>query len=267
MPAVVILPTYNEAENIIVILTALMASPTLPDVLVVDDNSPDGTAELARRVAASHPGRVHLLRREARSGLGAAYRAGFCWALDRDYEVIIQMDADGSHPVDRLPVLVDALQHGADVAIGSRYVPGGAVSNWPARRRVLSRFGNWYARTLLRVDQRDLTGAYRVWRSTALRVATPNDLTTTGYGFLIELALSAHRRGLRSVEVPITFTDRVYGESKMSGGIALEAMLMVLRLRATAVNARPRAADRPAIAAPAGLGQRMASPTADLSAA
>ncbi len=266
MPPVVILPTYNEAENIGEMLTALIASPTLPDVLVVDDSSPDGTAQLVRSIANAHPGRVHLLLRESKSGLGAAYRAGFGWAFDRNYDVIIQMDADGSHPVDRLPALVDAVVDGADLAVGSRYAPAGAVANWPTHRRLLSRFGNWYARTLLEVDQRDLTGAYRVWRSAALRAAQPDDLTTTGYGFLIELALSAHRRGLRVVEIPITFTDRVYGESKMNGRIAFEAMCMVLRLRWRMSRAPilKRGRDLPASAVPASLEQRVA---ADVSAA
>jgi dolichol-phosphate mannosyltransferase len=230
-PVLVVLPTYNEAEGIRIILDQLLASPVHPEILVVDDSSPDGTAAIVEEIASAHPRRVHLLVRTDKDGLGAAYRAGFTWAFKRDYRVICQIDADGSHPVDRLPVMIGALESGADVAIGSRYVDGGGVENWPAHRRGLSRFGNWYARTLLDLPQHDCTGSYRAWRTDALRIADPCSLTTGGYGFGVELVLTAHRRGLTFAEVPITFVDRVLGESKMTTGIALEAMKMVFRLR------------------------------------
>jgi dolichol-phosphate mannosyltransferase len=230
-PVLVVLPTYNEAEGIRIILEQLLDSPVRPEILVVDDSSPDGTATIVEEIAAAHPGRVHLMVRQAKDGLGAAYRAGFTWAFERDYLVICQIDSDGSHPVDRLPQMVAALEAGADVAIGSRYVDGGGVENWPAHRRGLSRFGNWYARTLLDLPQHDCTGSYRAWRTEALRTADPCNLTTNGYGFAVELVLAAHLRGLAFAEVPIIFVDRVLGESKMTTGIALEAMKMVFRLR------------------------------------
>ncbi|MHB1615225.1 MAG: polyprenol monophosphomannose synthase [Actinomycetes bacterium] len=231
MRTVVVMPTYNEVATIASMVDALLASPAVVDVLVVDDSSPDGTGNLVRQSARAHPGRVHLLSRQAKTGLGAAYRAGFTWALEHGYDVIVQMDADGSHPVDRLPVVLDALRDGADVAIGSRYVPGGAVVNWPLHRHILSRLANWYARTLLGVNQRDLTGAYRAWPAEALRRLAPERLPTSGFGFLVELAHAAHVHGLTVVEVPITFTGREHGTSKMTGRIAIEAMGMVLRLR------------------------------------
>lgn len=230
-PVLVVLPTYNEAEGIRIILEDLLASPVVPEVLVVDDSSPDGTGAIVQQIADAHPDRVHLMVRTDKDGLGAAYRAGFTWAFERDYRVICQIDSDGSHPVDRLPAMIAALEDGADVVIGSRYVDGGGTENWPAHRRGLSRFGNWYARTLLDLPQHDCTGSYRAWRTEALRVADPCALTTNGYGFGIELVTSAHRRGLTFAEVPIIFADRVLGESKMTTGIAVEAMKMVVRLR------------------------------------
>lgn len=230
-PVLVVLPTYNEAEGISVILGQLLSSPVHPEILVVDDSSPDGTGAIVEAFAAANPGRIHLMVRTAKDGLGAAYRAGFAWAFERNYRVICQMDSDGSHPVDRLPAMIEALAAGADVAVGSRYIDGGGTENWPAHRRGLSRFGNWYARRLLNLPHRDATGSYRAWRTEALSTADPGRLTTNGYGFAIELVTAAHRRGLTSAEVPIIFTDRVLGQSKMTTGIALEAMTMVLRLR------------------------------------
>lgn len=240
MRPLVVMPTYNEAGNVTQMLAALMDCPAQTEVLIVDDDSPDGTGKLVAEAAERSPGRIHLLSRNEKTGLGAAYCAGFKWALERGYDPIIQMDADGSHPVDRLPALIHALEAGADVAVGSRYVPGGSISNWPLRRRLLSRFSNWYARNLLGVSQRDLTGAYRAWRRDALITTNFGCLKASGYGFLIELALSGHRQHLSFVEVPITFTDRTIGRSKMSGAIAFEAMCMVVRLRqeAPAGNAR-----------------------------
>ncbi len=230
--SIVVLPTYNEIDNVQGTLTALMECDPSVEVLIVDDASPDGTAAAAETVAAEHPGRVFVLNRAGKAGLGPAYQAGFAWALERGYQVIVQMDADGSHPVERLPVMLDVIEAGdADVVVGSRYVCGGGTLNWPLRRRILSRAANLYARTLLGLGQRDVTGAFRAWRREALVAVTADGTRTAGYGFLVEMAAAAHDRGLRIVEVPITFVDRVHGTSKMTGGIAIEATLMVWRLR------------------------------------
>lgn len=229
---VAILPTYNEAANIGPILQDILALEVMADVLVVDDGSPDGTAELAAAIGRLHPGRAHVLRRDAKYGLGPAYRAGFRWALSRAYDVVVQMDADGSHPVMALTDMLSELRHGADLVIGSRYIKGGGSSNWPASRRMLSRLGNSYARLLLDLPLSDITSGYRCWRRQGLeRVTSLLELDGTGYGYLIEMATAAHRLGLGVSEVPIVFKNRERGESKMSIGIALEAMQMVLRLR------------------------------------
>lgn len=234
--AVVILPTYNEVGNIRATLLGLMDCDPLLHVLVVDDASPDGTAALAETVATEHSGRIQLLHRDRKGGLGSAYRAGFAWAMERNYQVIVQMDADGSHPVTRLPRMLGLIDGGdADVVVGSRYVPGGATRNWPVRRRLLSRIANFYARTVLKLDQRDLTSGFRVWRHEALALIDPCARSTSGYGFLVELTATAHQRGLRIVEVPITFVDRVHGRSKMNTAIALEAILMVWRMQRAGV--------------------------------
>ncbi len=230
--SVVVLPTYNEVGNIRSTLAALMACDPRVEVLVVDDASPDGTAMMAEKAGAEHPGRVHLLHRAGKAGLGTAYRDGLSWAMGRGYEVIVQMDADGSHPAERLPAMLDLISAGdADVVVGSRYAPGGAIRNWPLRRRLLSRLANLYARRLLGLDQQDVTAGFRAWRRKALIHVDPGAMTTDGYGFLVEMAATAHRGGLRVVEIPITFVDRVHGTSKMTGGIAVEAIFMVWRLR------------------------------------
>lgn len=231
-PAVVILPTYNEAGNIGSMLATLLAVDRRVDVLVVDDSSPDGTADLARAVAAEHPGRVHVLRRPGKSGLGSAYRCGFAWASERGYELIVQMDADGSHPAAQLPEMLDlAHMRGADLVIGSRYVVGGRTEGWPWSRRILSRMANTYARFMLGLNLRDTTGGFRVWRSAALATADPSATTADGYGFLVEMAAAAERCGLLVMEVPITFTDRTVGVSKMSGDVAVEAARKIWRHR------------------------------------
>lgn len=234
LSSVVVLPTYNEVENIGATLEGLMQCHPALEVLVVDDSSPDGTALIAEEMAGKHLGRVHVLHNAHKSGLGAAYRAGFFWAMERSYEVIVQMDADGSHPVERVPEMLSLIESGAaDVVFGSRYISGGATRNWSLRRRLLSRMANLYARKILDVDQRDLTGGFRAWGREALATVGPGALTTNGYGFLVEMTAAAHRRGLRVVEIPITFVDRVYGSSKMNGSIALEGLLMVWHLRAS----------------------------------
>lgn len=238
MRTVVVLPTYNEAENIGSMLDLVLDSPVVADVLVVDDNSPDGTAGIVRSHRQYVGGRVRLLSRAGKEGLGAAYRAGFRAALDHGYDVVVQMDADGSHPVAALPSLVYALAAGADLALGSRYVPGGAVVDWPLRRRLLSRGGNVFARRALGIAVRDLTGGYKAWSAAALRGVDLDAADASGYAFQIQTTVSALRRGARVVEVPITFADRRFGRSKMTPAIAREAVGAVLALR--------RRADQPA---------------------
>lgn len=228
---VVILPTYNEAPNVGVLLIELLACRISADVLVVDDGSPDGTVDVAEAVGRSCPGRVHVLRRATKDGLGPAYRAGFSWAFSRGYSVVVQMDADGSHPVEVLPDMLHEIERGADLVIGSRYVEGGGSVNWPASRRMLSRFGNGYARVLLGLPLHDVTSGYRCWRRDALKRVADLDPHAEGYGYLIEMVTAAHRSALQVAEVPIVFKNREMGRSKMSLGIALEAMHMVLQLR------------------------------------
>jgi dolichol-phosphate mannosyltransferase len=230
--AIVVLPTYNEVDNITPALESLLACDPDLEVLVVDDASPDGTAKVAEAVASEHPGRIHLLNRPGKAGLGVAYRAGFEWAIEAGYDIIVQMDADGSHPADRIPAMLDLLSQGrADVVVGSRYVPGGGTRNWPLRRRLLSSVANRYARAMLGLRQHDVTAGFRAWRTDALITAEPETVTTVGYGFLVEMAARAHRRGLRCAEIPITFVDRVHGSSKMTRAVALEGVLTVWRLR------------------------------------
>lgn len=231
-PVIVVLPTYNEVGNIRLVLdSVLQADPSL-EILVVDDASPDGTAKVAGEMAEEHPGRIHLMNGTAKSGLGVAYRAGFAWALERDYELIVQMDADGSHPAQAIPAMLGLIEAGrADVVVGSRYVAGGGTRGWPWQRRMLSRFANFYARNLLDLHQRDVTGAFRAWRHDALATSDPGATTALGYGFMVEMASHAHDCGLRCAEIPITFVDRVHGSSKMTAAIGVEAMFMVGRLR------------------------------------
>lgn len=225
----VVVPTYNECENIVDLLDQVLKAAPQVHVLVVDDSSPDHTGDLV----ASHPGfgdRVHLLTRPGKAGIGAAYRAGFTWALDRDYDAVVQMDADLSHPPERLPALIDALEDN-DVAIGSRYVHGGGIENWALSRRVISRVGNVYVSTVLSLPVRDATAGFKAFRSTALAKIGAVSSQSNGYCFQIENTWQASREGLSVVEVPITFTDRTRGESKMSSAIVLEAIIRVLGWR------------------------------------
>jgi len=229
MRSIVIVPTYDEAEGIITMLDAVFLEAPDVDVLVVDDNSPDGTA----RLVTGHPeyrNRLHLLSRRKKDGLGAAYRAGFTWALEGSYDAIVQMDADLSHPPDRLPALLAALEH-ADVAIGSRYVRGGGVRRWTLGRRAISRGGNIYVRMVLGLSVRDTTAGFKAFRRDALERIGALNSESNGYCFQIENTWRASRLGLRIVEVPITFTDRTLGESKMTSDIVGEAMLRVLTWR------------------------------------
>lgn len=224
----VVLPTYNEAGNLPTMLEAIRAALPLAHVLVVDDGSPDGTGRIADKAAASDP-RIEVQHRSEKAGLGAAYRAGFAALLQRrDPEVIIQMDCDFSHDAADAPRLIRALESGADLAIGSRYVPGGATPGWTWQRRAVSRGGSAFARLLLRLPVRDLTGGFKAWRRETLEKALGGEPYAQGYGFQIETSWRAARAGARIVEVPITFHERRAGKSKMSGQIAREALMVVL---------------------------------------
>lgn len=228
----VVIPTYNEAENLPRLSAALFALP-LPDlkILVVDDDSPDGTGKVADALAAEYPGRFEVLHRTEEKGFGKAYIAGFRYALAGGAQVIGQMDADLSHPPELLPQLVDAL-HDSDVALGSRYVPGGSVDErWPAWRKSLSSFGNFYARTILNLPVRDVTGGYRVWQRSALQNIPFERVRSNGYAFLIETLFLAYRLGYTFEQIPFYFADRRFGQSKMSLKVQREAALRVWQMR------------------------------------
>jgi dolichol-phosphate mannosyltransferase len=226
-------PTYNEAGNVEpfvrAVLTQFDGLALTGTVLVIDDNSPDGTGAIADTLAIADP-RVSVLHREAKAGLGRAYQAGLAWALAQGAELIVQMDCDFSHDPADLARLLDGARE-ADVVLGSRYVPGGAVINWPLRRRAVSRAGCWYARRVLGLALADLTGGFKCFRRTALERIGFEEVNAAGYGFQIETTYRAARAGLRVVEVPITFRDRTHGSSKMTIGIAREAAVLALRLR------------------------------------
>ncbi len=221
----VVIPTYDERENLARIVARLRAAVPTADVLVADDNSPDGTGDLADKLAADDS-QVHVLHRTAKEGLGAAYLAGFDWALERDYDAVVEMDADGSHRPEDLPRMLRALAD-ADLVLGSRWVPGGSVVNWPRRRLLLSRGGNTYARIALGVPIRDITGGFRAFRRGTLVGIGLDDVASQGYCFQVDLAWRAVRSGYRVVEVPITFVEREFGTSKMSGSIVREALWRV----------------------------------------
>ncbi|MDB4981650.1 MAG: dolichyl-phosphate beta-D-mannosyltransferase [Myxococcales bacterium] len=233
-PATVILiPTYNERDCLRQIVPAVRAAAPEADVLIVDDNSPDGTGQLADEIAAADP-RVQVLHRAHKQGLGAAYLAAFHFALDseRSWKRIVQMDADFSHNPADVPRLLAALDAGADLAIGSRYVDGGGTENWGLARRLISRGGGTYARSVLGIDIQDLTAGFKAWNATTLRGIDLNAVAARGYGFQIEMTFRALRNGFRVVEVPIKFIDRRVGQSKMSGTIFFEALTLVWSLRA-----------------------------------
>jgi dolichol-phosphate mannosyltransferase len=222
----VVVPTYNESANVVQLLGAIRDA--LPDagILVVDDGSPDGTAELAE-AAAPELGQVEVLRRDGKAGLGSAYRAGFAWGLERDYEAFVEIDADFSHDPTALPELVAPLAHGHEVVIGSRYVPGGSIPRWSWFRHLLSKGGNVYASAVLGLGVSDSTAGYRVYAATVLRRLDLPSVRAEGYGFQIEMTYRARRAGASIVEVPIRFVDRVAGNSKMSSGIVIEAFALV----------------------------------------
>jgi dolichol-phosphate mannosyltransferase len=221
----VVIPTYNEAENIERIVARLREAVPAADILVADDNSPDGTGEMADKLAATDE-HVHVLHRPGKQGLGAAYLAGFGWALDRGYDTIVEMDADGSHDPAELPALLAALED-ADLVVGSRWVRGGAVRNWPRSRELLSRAGNAYARVMLGLAVHDATGGYRAYRASTLHDIGLHAVRSQGYCFQIDLTLRAVRAGKKVVEVPITFTERTHGSSKMNRAIVAEALWKV----------------------------------------
>jgi dolichol-phosphate mannosyltransferase len=219
---VVIIPTYNERQNLSSIVDRVRVSVPEAHVLVVDDNSPDGTGTLADELAADDA-HIHVLHRSEKKGLGGAYIAGFRWALDEGFSAVVEMDADGSHQPEQLRFLLAALDR-SDLVIGSRWVPGSYVVGWPKSRQLLSRSGNAYARLMLGIRPRDLTAGYRVYRDTALRRIGLENVQSQGYTFQVDLTLRALRAGLEVIELPITFVDRANGTSKMSGAVIAEAL-------------------------------------------
>ncbi|MFJ9040810.1 polyprenol monophosphomannose synthase [Streptomyces sp. NPDC102406] len=223
--ALVIIPTYDEAENITSIVGRVRAAVPAAHVLVADDNSPDGTGKLADELAADDD-QVHVLHRTGKEGLGAAYLAGFAWGMEHGYGVIVEMDADGSHQPEELPRLLTALKS-ADLVLGSRWVPGGRVVNWPKSREFLSRGGSTYSRLLLDVPIRDVTGGFRAFRRETLEGLGLAEVASQGYCFQVDLARRAVKAGYRVVEVPITFVERELGDSKMSKDIVVEALWRV----------------------------------------
>jgi len=232
MGLIVVIPTYNEADNLEPLTGELISLP-IPDlrIIIIDDNSPDGTGGIADRLVRQHPGKLEVNHRATKLGLGSAYKTGFQRALDSGAEIIVQMDADFSHSPQVLPEMVRTLES-CDLVIGSRYVPGGSVDRrWPAWRKGLSAFGNFYARSILKVPIRDMTGGYRVWRRKALQAVPLSRIRSNGYAFAIETAYLAHRLGFKILEIPIYFSDRSQGRSKMSLKIQLEAAYRVFLMR------------------------------------
>jgi dolichol-phosphate mannosyltransferase len=238
----VIIPTYNERDNVEPIVERVLGAVPSANVLVVDDASPDGTGKIADAMADADE-RVSVLHRGGKAGLGAAYIAGFDWGLDAGFDVLVEMDADGSHAPEQLPKLLAALER-ADLVLGSRWVPGGSVVNWPRRREILSKGGNLYARLALGINLQDATGGYRAFRRQVLDTIDYSAVASQGYCFQVDLAWRALRAGFRVVEVPITFAERERGESKMDGAIVREAFVRVTEWGAAHRSAQLRAAMR-----------------------
>lgn len=247
MRALVVIPTFNEAESIETVIGKVIGADHRVEVLVVDDSSPDGTGDLVARLAGVDQ-RVHLLRRPAKQGLGVAYRAGFAWGMERGYGAMVEMDADLSHPPDRLPVLLDELER-ADLVIGSRYVPGGSTVNWSPLRKLISRGGNAYVRLALGLPVHDATAGYRAYRREVLEALPVSAIESNGYCFQVETAHRTWREGFVVVEVPITFTERVSGVSKMSQRIVIEALLRVALWALTGGRRRLREVNPRSVAA------------------
>lgn len=229
MHAMVVVPTYNECENIDRIIEAVLSLPVAAHITVVDDNSPDGTGEIADAIAAREE-RVHVIHRQGKMGLGSAYIAGFKYALQQGAQHILEMDADFSHDPAYIPRLLNAARE-YDVVVGSRYVAGGGTDNWGLLRQLVSRGGSLYAKVILGMSTWDLTGGFNCWRRAVLESVGLDAVTSNGYAFQIEMKYRAFRRGFRIVEIPITFVDRRVGESKMSGSIVREALWKVWRFR------------------------------------
>jgi len=253
----VIVPTYNERENVRRITERVRVAVPEVDLLIADDNSPDGSGRIADELASADD-HVHVLHRLGKEGLAAAYMAGFAWGLERGYDILVEMDADGSHQPEQLPLLLAAARD-ADLVLGSRWVPGGEVVNWPRSREVLSRGGNLYTRLALDVPLKDATGGYRVFRASTLRALALDDVASQGYCFQVDMARRAVQQGLRVVEVPITFVERELGTSKMSGSIVREALWRVTvwgaqeraaRARTAARRVRGRAGSRRTVSGP-----------------
>jgi len=234
--AVVVVPTYNEAANIETLLRRIRAAAPAAHVVVVDDDSPDRTADLVAKLAVELDG-IDVVRRPVKGGLGSAYRDGFATALATGADVVVQMDADLSHDPAQLPALIAAAAH-ADMVIGSRYIPGGHIVNWPMKRHVLSRFANAYIRAVTRVSAHDCTSGYRCWKRTALAKLPLDRFFSDGYSFLVEMLFVAHRRGCRIAEVPITFVERREGESKVSRAVLFESAITPWRLIANPETGR-----------------------------
>ncbi|MFB0834247.1 polyprenol monophosphomannose synthase [Arthrobacter halodurans] len=228
MRVVTIIPTYNELESLPITVARLRASVPDSDVLVVDDNSPDGTGDLADRLASEDP-QIHVLHRAGKAGLGAAYLAGFRWGLGRGYDVLVEMDADGSHRPEQLPLLLAEIPRGADLVIGSRWVKGGSVVNWPLHRKLISMAGSTYSRLMLGIRVRDITAGYRAFKRETLEALDLDAVESVGYGFQVDMTFRVAKLRKRIVEVPITFVERELGVSKMSGNIVVEAMVNVTR--------------------------------------
>jgi len=226
----VIIPTYNERDNLPEVVAAVHLHLPEADILVVDDNSPDGTGQLADELSAKDP-KVAVLHRAGKQGLGTAYVAGFRYALSKSYEFVFEMDCDFSHDPKYLPLLLGTAQSGADLVLGSRYVAGGGTANWGIGRKIVSRGGSLYARTILGVPVRDLTGGFKCFRRRVLQALDLDSVSAQGYGFQIEMTYRTLKQGFRVVEVPIVFVDRRVGQSKMSRRIFLEALTLVWRLR------------------------------------
>lgn len=220
----VIIPTYNESQNIESVTTRLRDAVPDAHVLIADDNSPDGTGDIADRLAANDD-HVHVMHRQGKQGLGAAYLAGFHWGLDEGYDVLVQHDADGSHQPEELPRLLEAIADGADMVKGSRWVPGGCVVNWPASRKFISKGGSLWTRLWLGIPVKDATGGFNAFRASTLKGLNLDEVASAGYCFQIDMVWRALKHGFKVVEVPITFVERELGDSKMSRNIVIEALI------------------------------------------
>lgn len=251
--SLVVIPTYNERENLPKVVDRLLHLPVPVDLLVVDDSSPDGTGDIADGLATAHP-QIHVLHRTQKNGLGRAYIAGFKWALERHYEFVFELDGDLSHDPDEIPAFLEAAEH-ADCVLGTRYKGGVRIINWPLSRLMLSRAAGLYVQTITGMPFTDPTGGYKCFRRRALEALNLDEICSNGYSFQVELTHRIWRQGMRIEEVPIVFTDRIQGRSKMSGNIVREAVFMVLRLWVqNGFRRRPRvspSANRAEAAAPA----------------